>query len=261
MYEKGIGVPKDDAEAVRWYRQAAEQGEAKAQYNLGTMYDFGSGVPEDDAEAVRWYRQAADQGNVSAQEILGLMYANGAGVPEDLTEAFRWFSRAAARGHALSQARVAAMLIEQGKPDAALAAAREAVNLDPKLSTAHEILCGILMSMEKIENAVASCSEALALDPENPYILNDTAWILVTTDDPHFRDPQKGLLLALRSVEASSGQEAAILDTLGEAYFANGRFDEAIDAEKRAIALDPENETLQKQLQKFEQARLAEANN
>ena len=43
-------------------RQAAEQGHADAQYNLGLMYDRGDGVPENDAEAVKWYRMAAEQG-------------------------------------------------------------------------------------------------------------------------------------------------------------------------------------------------------
>jgi uncharacterized protein len=41
MYATGEGVPKDDAEAVKWFRKAAEQGHAKAQFNLGAMYDNG----------------------------------------------------------------------------------------------------------------------------------------------------------------------------------------------------------------------------
>ena len=51
---------KDPEEAVRWFRMAAEQGHAEAQYSLGVAYDTGEGVPEDDAEAVRWYRMAAE---------------------------------------------------------------------------------------------------------------------------------------------------------------------------------------------------------
>ena len=66
MYRDGRGVPQDDAEAVRWYRLAADQGLADAQFSLGVMYAIGDGVPKDDAEAARWYRLAADQGYVSA---------------------------------------------------------------------------------------------------------------------------------------------------------------------------------------------------
>ena len=71
-------------------RQAAEQGYAYAQNNLGVMYANGRGVPKDDAEAVRWFRLAAEQGDAAAQYNLGLMYANGEGVPKDDAEAVRW---------------------------------------------------------------------------------------------------------------------------------------------------------------------------
>ena len=83
---------------MRWYRLAADQGHAGAQYNLGWMYDKGYGVPEDDAEAVRWYRLAADQGLAGAQHNLGLMYANGEGVLQDNVTAHMWFNIAGANG-------------------------------------------------------------------------------------------------------------------------------------------------------------------
>ena len=73
MYANGRGVPLDDAEAVRWYRLAADQGFDRAQTSLGFYYREGLGVPQDYAEAVRWYRLAAEQGNVGAQGSLGLM--------------------------------------------------------------------------------------------------------------------------------------------------------------------------------------------
>ena len=56
------GVEQDYAEAAKWCRKAAEQGDAPAQYNLGTMYGNGEGVPEDHVEAARWYRRSAEQG-------------------------------------------------------------------------------------------------------------------------------------------------------------------------------------------------------
>lgn len=59
-------------EAVRWYRKAAEQGFAEAQYNLGFMYEKGMGVPQDYVQAHKWFNLAASrlQGkkrNVSVQ--------------------------------------------------------------------------------------------------------------------------------------------------------------------------------------------------
>ena len=103
MYAEGNDVPEDDAEAVRWYRLAAEQGHASAQNNLGLMYAEGNGVPEDDAEAVRWYRLAAEHGHALAQTNLGFMYGNGDGVPEDLVLAYMWFNLSAAQGNETAQ--------------------------------------------------------------------------------------------------------------------------------------------------------------
>ena len=88
---------QDYAKAVRWYRRAAEQGHANAQFNLGNMYFHGRGVPEDYTEAVRWLHLAAEQGKADAQFNLGLMYEYGAGVAQDLVRAHKWFNLAASR--------------------------------------------------------------------------------------------------------------------------------------------------------------------
>ena len=78
--------------------QAAEQGVAVAQYNLGLMYENGQGVRQDYAEAVRWYRKAAEQGNANAQYNLGVMYGNGQGVRQDRALAQEWFGKACQNG-------------------------------------------------------------------------------------------------------------------------------------------------------------------
>ncbi len=62
MYDNGQGVPQDYAKAVKWYRKAAGQGLAEAQYNLGVKYAKGQGVPQDHAQAIAWYFRAAVQG-------------------------------------------------------------------------------------------------------------------------------------------------------------------------------------------------------
>ena len=74
------------------------QGVALAQNNLGNMFRKGHGVPENYAEAVKWYRLAADQGHAEAQVNLGLMYAKGQGVPQDYVSAHMWFNLSAAQG-------------------------------------------------------------------------------------------------------------------------------------------------------------------
>ena len=89
----------DLAEAVKWYRKSALQGSAKAQNRLGWMYDNGTGVAENDAIAVRWYRKSAEQGNIAALINVGVSYATGEGVPQDDVEACVWLAVAAANGN------------------------------------------------------------------------------------------------------------------------------------------------------------------
>ena len=98
MYTNGEGVPEDDKEAVKWFRKSAEQGYANAQHNLGLMYQRGEGVPENDKEAVRWYKKAAEQGHPNAQFSRGSAYHIGRGVIEDKVQAYAWYNIAAANG-------------------------------------------------------------------------------------------------------------------------------------------------------------------
>jgi hypothetical protein len=51
-------------------------------------------LPQDNAEAIKWYRRAAEQGYSNAQYTLGIMYVNGLGVPQDYVQAHLWFNRA-----------------------------------------------------------------------------------------------------------------------------------------------------------------------
>ena len=123
MYDNGEGVPKNDAEAVRWWHKAAEQGLAGAQFNLGSMYDNGEAVPEDNAEAMRWYHKAAEQRHAGAQSNLGIMYAKGEGVPQDDVQAYAWLSIAAAQGY--DKAKKAKEIIANDMTNAQIAEAQK----------------------------------------------------------------------------------------------------------------------------------------
>jgi len=147
MYLTGQGVRQDDAEAVKWFRIAAESENAEAWLLLGLAYSNGDGVPKDEAEAVKcfkmaaeqgepaarpafgfgsddtdagavfnpevnailWLRMAADLGNSNAQARLGVLYANGKGVPKNEVEAVQWFRKAAERGEEVAQFHLANM--------------------------------------------------------------------------------------------------------------------------------------------------------
>ena len=79
-YFKGKGAQKDYAEAAKWSLKAAEQGNAKAQYNMGVAYFHGDGVNKSYNEGVKWFRKAAENNNVKAQYYLGMAYSQGRGV-------------------------------------------------------------------------------------------------------------------------------------------------------------------------------------
>ena len=98
MYNEGKGVPQNYKTAEKWYRLAAEQGYADAQYNLGVMHDTGQGVPQDYKTAIKWYTLAAEQGDADPQFNLGLMYYWGTGVPKDFVYAYMWANIAASSG-------------------------------------------------------------------------------------------------------------------------------------------------------------------
>ena len=85
---------KNEKEAFKWYKKAAEQGDAWAQNNLGVCYENGQGVTKDKKEAAKWYRKAAEQGEASAQFYLAEMYEQGEGVDRDIAEAVKWYNEA-----------------------------------------------------------------------------------------------------------------------------------------------------------------------
>ena len=106
-YDFGDEIPKDKAEAARWYRKAAEQGHAQAQYLLGLACEYGTGVPIDLSASTRWYRMAAEQGHALAQMAYGEACQKGLGIAQDKAEAVRQYRKAAEQGDTVAQMRVA----------------------------------------------------------------------------------------------------------------------------------------------------------
>jgi TPR repeat protein len=124
-YYYGYGVKPDYAESMRSYRKAAEQGDAAGEAGLGYLYQHGIGVTQDYAEALRWYRKAANQGQKLAERELGELYYNGEGVPQDYDQAFSWSYKGAAQGDAAAEYAVGYMYrYGQGVPSDRAAANR-----------------------------------------------------------------------------------------------------------------------------------------
>jgi TPR repeat protein len=78
-------------EAVTMWQDLAAAGDAQAQFNLGLMYHGGLGLPRDESEAVKLYEMAAEGGYPAAQEYMVVGYEEGwFGLPQDSAKAYYW---------------------------------------------------------------------------------------------------------------------------------------------------------------------------
>src|SRR4029453_7044015 len=88
-----------DRKVLAEIRAGADKGDAKARYELGRAFFSGTlGVAKDEAEAVKWFRKAAEQNLADAQYNLGVCYDSGEGVTKDEVEAYKWCLLAAGPG-------------------------------------------------------------------------------------------------------------------------------------------------------------------
>lgn len=217
IYLTGDGVTKDDAEALKWFRKAADQDNPIAERYLAEMYFKGRGVEADNMESAKWLRMSADQGDPQSQYNLAVLYTKGLGVPRNMKEATNWMLKAADQGLAAGQLGLG-VIYDNG----------DGVVPDP------------------IE---AAKWYQKAVDQGNADAMNYLARLMATSRNTVVRNPQQAVILATKAVAA--GKNPDYLDTLAEAYFSTDQIEKAIDTEQKALARDPENELYQKSLQKY----------
>jgi TPR repeat protein len=107
-YERGEGLTINKQEAIKWYLKAAQNGNMKAQHNLGMLLIESRG---DEIEALKWLFKAADNGSIFSQFTLGLIYSVGRGVDRNPIEALKWYRLAAENGDPDAQYNLALMLV------------------------------------------------------------------------------------------------------------------------------------------------------
>ena len=112
-HARGDGVAQDLAKSLQWYTLAAQQGNAKAQWNLAVLQTQ-DGTARDPQQAALWCAKAAAQGFAPAQATLGLMYVSGQGVEKDLNKALELLQQAALQGDTEAQYNLG-VLLEQGQ--------------------------------------------------------------------------------------------------------------------------------------------------
>jgi TPR repeat protein len=130
---------------------------AEEQYQLGKKYYDGNGVNRDYKEALKWFRLAADQGNAQAQNNLAIMYRYGRGVAQDFEEALKWYRLAADQGHA-GAANAIADKAAADKAAADKAAADKAMKPAPKMPPFNTVKVTAGYPVEVIQGKTSSIS-------------------------------------------------------------------------------------------------------
>lgn len=103
MYYNGTGTEQSFLNAFYWYDKAAMQGSTDAKCNIAYMYEHGQGIEKNSLKALRWYKEAAMQGSVKAQYQLACMYNDGIVIKRSLPDAFKWYKLSAEKGNTASQ--------------------------------------------------------------------------------------------------------------------------------------------------------------
>ena len=141
----------------------------------------------------------------------------------------------------------------QGYLDDAIAEYRTAIKLDAdnQFWGFHFDLAYTLSLADKTHESVSEYQEVLKSAPDDPWTHNNLAWLYATTKDTKYANPTEALTEANKAVGLSEWKEPGIVDTLAQAYFANGKYADAVETEKKALLLDPDNSQLKAQLARF----------
>jgi TPR repeat protein len=216
-YESGDGVAADDAEAVKWFRKAADQDDAEGERYLAEMYVQGRGVRADNAEAAKWLRLAAAQGDARSEHNLAVMNLQGLGIPKNVGEAAKWMRKAADQGLAEGEFGLGALYANGYGvfPDDA-----EAIRWYRK-----------------------------AADHGYTDAFNNLAVLLATSRQSGVRNVPEAVNMALKAVAAQNSP--VYLDTLALAYSQAGQFQKAVDTERKALALAPDNAAYKQSLDQY----------
>jgi protein O-mannosyl-transferase len=140
-------------------------------------------------------------------------------------------------GNAELHYNLAVVLALRNRLDDAVAHFRRANELKPDFAQGHYRLGLALQSQKKFAAAVAEFRKTLELNPQHALAQNNLAWLLATCAEPSVRDGRQAVALARQAEQLSGGGQPNVLDTLAAAYAEAGRFPEAIETARRALAL------------------------
>jgi len=188
---------------------------------------------------------------------------------------------------------IASLLLHQGRVDEAIAQYRQARRLNPFSSATLRGLAGAYVRKGDIESATLILEEllgknartaegqqllgdlcqqdgldrlairyyehSLELNPDQAMTHNNLAWLLATSPVVELRDPARALAHAQKAVALDGWKQAAFIDTLAEALYANGRYSEAVTTQARALQNEPENQEYLDHMARYRKAAAGRA--
>ena len=179
------GDDKDETKAVEWYMKAAQHGDSYSQFNLGCMYASGRGVDKNDTKAVKWFEKAALQDDERAQRALGVMYGSGRGVQQDTDKAVEWLKKSAEQNYKESFNELAWYLHFSGKYEEALPWTEKAVEAFPQNANYIDTLATVYQDLGRYDEALEQFELCLKLykEQENPEGIQKTEEKIATLKD------------------------------------------------------------------------------
>jgi len=126
-----------------------------------------------------------------------------------------------------------------------------ALGKDPQTADAQMLLADLYAEQKLYADAIAHYQQALQFEANLAVAHNNLAWLYATSEDPKYRDSQAALDHAQRAVELTRWKVAGFIDTLAEAHFAHGDYEQAVDIQRQALALDPDNQELQEHMSRY----------
>jgi tetratricopeptide (TPR) repeat protein len=142
----------------------------------------------------------------------------------------------------------------QGNPARAQQLLEGLLGKNPGTAGGHQLLGDLCLQQKLYPEAIRHYEEALRLSPDLAPVHNNFAWLLATAEDTHLRDPRRALQHAHRAVELTKWKEATFIDTLAEALYANGSFQQAVQTQTKALELDPRNQEYQDHMARYRKA-------
>jgi rhomboid protease GluP len=185
-------------------------------------------------------------------EELGSLYLQQGQAPEairEFEEARRWSPDS-------TRARLGLALAYRRKGDLANAEKmfEDVFGKNPRSAEGHRVLADLCAEQKLYREAIGHYQAALVLQPDDAVVHNNLAWLFATSEEPEFRNPRGALEHAQRAVTLTGWKEAAFVDTLAEALYANGKFDEAVKAQTEALKLEPDNREFQEHMARYRKA-------